>query len=302
MKQFLFAVISLVGFGVNAKLDVVVTTPDIASIAKEVGGNEVQLTTLARPSEDPHFVDAKPSFIVKLSRADALIEGGAQLEIGWLPPLLAGARNARLAPGQPGNMRANEGIRMLEVPSRLDRSQGDIHAAGNPHFLTDPANAEIVANTIAEGFAKLDPEHAGVFHANRDKFVARLKARLPEWEKKLAPYKGQPIVAYHNSWPYFAERFGLKTGLFLEPKPGIPPSPAHLAEVITAMKASNARVVIVDPYLNRRTAETVARDTGATVVDVTQFPGGVKGTDGGYIELMDYLVNSIASAFQAGVH
>jgi ABC-type Zn uptake system ZnuABC Zn-binding protein ZnuA len=284
----------------QAKLDVVVTTPDLAAVAKEVGGNRVTIVTLARPTEDPHFVDAKPSFIVKLSRADALIQGGAELEIGWLPPLLTGARNSKLSPGMPGDIRCNQGIRMLEVPASLDRSQGDIHAAGNPHFLMDPVNAEIVARTIADAFAKMDSADAEFFHANQKKFTEELNAKLVEWEKQLAPFKGQPLVAYHNSWPYFAARFGLKSELFLEPKPGIPPSPAHLADVIAAMKEQKAHVIIVDPYLSRRTAETVARSTGATVVDVAQFPGGVKGTEGGYIPLMDYLVNSIAKAFAAG--
>ncbi len=281
----------------QAKLNVVVTTPDLAAVAKEVGGNKVTITTLARPTEDPHFVDAKPSFIVKLSRADALIQGGAELEIGWLPPLMTGARNSKLAPGMPGDIRCNQGIRMLEVPSVLDRSQGDIHAAGNPHFLTDPANAEIVARTIAEAFARLDSADAEFFQANQKRFTEELNAKLAGWEKQLAPFKGQPLVAYHDSWPYFAARFGLKSEIFLEPKPGIPPSPAHLADVIAAMKEQKAHVIIVDPYLSRRTAETVARGTGATVVDVAQFPGGVKGTEGGYIQLMDYLVNSIAKAF-----
>lgn len=280
----------------HAKLNVVCTTPDLASIAKEVGGDNIEVTTLARPTEDPHFVDAKPSFIVKLNRADVLIEGGAELEIGWLPPLLAGSRNAKVASGSPGRILANEGIRMLEVPSVLDRSQGDIHAAGNPHFMTDPENAKIVARHLAEALAKLEPAGADSFNANRDKFIAQLDAKLAEWQAKLAAFKGKPFVAYHNSWPYFAARYGLKSELFLEPKPGIPPSPAHLAEVIAKMKATDARVIIVDPYLNRKTAETVARNTGATVVDVAQFPGGVKGTEGGYIALMDYLVNSMAKA------
>lgn len=286
-------------FTAHAKLNVVATLPDLAAIAKEVGGEKIDIVTLARPTEDPHFVDAKPSFIVKLSRADALIQGGAELEIGWLPPLLNGARNSKLAPGAAGDIRCNRGVTMLEVPTSLDRSQGDIHAAGNPHFLVDPQNAEIVARNIADGFAGIDAADAAFFRANCDRFVARLNAKLGEWQATLAPFKGQQLVAYHNSWPYFAARFGLKSELFLEPKPGIPPSPAHLAEVIMKMKAEQARVIIVDPYLNRKTAETVARNTGASVVDVAQFPGAIKGTDS-YIGLMDYLVNSIAKALAAG--
>ena len=280
----------------HSRLNVVVTTPDIASLAQVVGGDKIELTTLARPTEDPHFVDAKPSFIVKLNRADALIEGGAELETGWLPPLLTGGRNARLASGSAGYILANEGVQMLEVPKALDRSEGDIHATGNPHFLVDPENAKIVARHLAESFCKLDTANCATYQANLKRFVEQLDARMVEWQRQLAPFKGEPVVAYHNAWVYFARRFELKIDLFLEPKPGIPPSPAHLASVITRMKADKAHVIIVDPYLNRRTAETVARNTGATVVDVAQFPGGVKGTEGGYIALMDYLVNSLAKA------
>lgn len=301
MKRILIGLLVALTLGTSAfaKLNIVVTTPDLAAVAKEVGGDQVEITTLARPTEDPHFVDAKPSFIVKLNKADALIEGGAELEIGWLPPLLAGTRNAKIQAGQPGRILANEGVAMREIPTALDRSKGDLHAAGNPHFMVDPANARIVALHLAEAFCALDAKSCETFRANAKKFTEALDAKTAEWEKTLAPFKGQQVVAYHNSWLYFAERFGLKIELFLEPKPGIPPSPAHLADVIMKMKDKKARVVIVDPYLNRQTAETVARASGATVVDVAQFPGGVKGTEGGYIALMDYLVNSLAKALSA---
>ncbi len=294
--KLLLTALALVTATAQAKLNVVATTPDLAAIARDIGGEKIEITTLAKPTEDPHFVDAKPSFIVKLNRADVLIEGGAELEIGWLPPLLAGARNAKLAPDAPGYIRCNEGIQMLEVPATLDRSKGDIHAAGNPHFVVDPENAKIIARHIADSFCKSDAKSCDAFRANLKKFTDALEAKLAAWQKQLEPFKGQQVVAYHNSWPYFGNRFGLKIDLFLEPKPGIPPTPAHLAEVITKMKADNVHVIIVDPYLNRRTAETVARNTDATVVDVAQFPGGVKGTDAGYIQLMDYLVNALAKA------
>ncbi len=283
----------------QAKLNVIVTTSDFAAIAKEIGGDKVDITTLARPTEDPHFVDAKPSFIVKLNRADVIIEGGAELEIGWLPPLLEGARNSKLEAGAPGHIACSQGVQMLEVPSTLDRSKGDIHAAGNPHYMTDPANARIVAQHIADSFARLDPKSSGTYRANLQKFTAELDAKLAEWQKTLAPFKGQRVVTYHNSWPYFSERFGVKLDLFLEPKPGIPPTPTHLAEVIAKMKEEKVRVILVEPYLNRKTAETVARNTGAVVLDVAQFPGGVRGTDGSYIKLMDYLVTSLAKALGA---
>ncbi|MSU36932.1 MAG: zinc ABC transporter substrate-binding protein, partial [Pedosphaera sp.] len=196
--------------GAQAKLNVVVTTPDLTAIAKEIGGDKLEITTLARPMEDPHFVDAKPSFMLKLNKADALIEGGAELEIGWLPSLLTGARNPKLASGQPGRILCNEGIRMLEVPSQLTRAEGDIHPAGNPHFIIDPLNARIIAAHLAEAFAKLDPSLAGVFRANAKKFTDRLDARLIEWTAQLAPFKGAIVVSYHKAWSYFAERFGLQ--------------------------------------------------------------------------------------------
>jgi ABC-type Zn uptake system ZnuABC Zn-binding protein ZnuA len=287
---------ALLAFGAQAKLNIVVTTPDLAAIAKKIAGDKAEITVLARPTEDPHFVDAKPSFIVKLNKADALVEGGAELEVGWLPSLLVGARNPKLASGQPGRILCNEGIRMLEIPTALTRAEGDIHPQGNPHFVVDPVNASIIAAHLADAFAKLDSNSAETFRANGKKFTDALDARLAEWSAKLAPFKGAKVVSYHKSWSYFAERFGLEMDLFLEPKPGIPPSPAHLAEVITKMKEQHARVILVDAYLNRKTAETVARSTDAVVVDVSQFPGGMKGTDGGYIALLDQLVDSLAKA------
>jgi zinc/manganese transport system substrate-binding protein len=294
--QFLTLAFLLLAGPAQAKLNVIVTTADLASLAHEVGGSNVEITTLAKPTEDPHFVDAKPSFILKLNRADVLVEGGAELEIGWLPALLDQCRNPKLAAGSPAHVMCNQGIAMLEVPSTLDRSKGDIHAAGNPHYSVDPVNARQAAENIANAFVTQDPKNAEGYKANLKKFTDALDAKLVEWQKTLGPYKGQQIVAYHNSWIYFGNRFGLKIDLFLEPKPGVPPTPTHLAEVIAKMRADKVHVIIVDPYLNRRTAETVASKTDATVVDVSQFPGGVKGTEGGYIPLLDYLVSSLANA------
>jgi len=282
-----------------AKLNVLATTPDLASIAKAIGGDLIDLTVLAKPTEDPHFVDAKPSLILKVNRADVVIEGGAELEVGWLPRLLDQARNVKVAAGAPGHVACAQGVPLKEIPSTLDRSKGDIHAAGNPHYLVDPANAKIVARNIAEAFCALDEKSAAAYRANLQQFTEALDAKLVEWQKKLEPFKGQQVVAYHNSWLYFGDRFGLNIDIFLEPKPGVPPTPRHLAEVILKMKHDKVHVILVDPYLDRRTAETVAAKTAATVVDVAQFPGGVKGTEGGYIALMDYLVNSVAKALLA---
>jgi zinc/manganese transport system substrate-binding protein len=297
---FLLLVLLLAALPAHAKLNVVATTADFGSIAAAIGGDEVSVTTLAKPTEDPHFVDAKPSFILKLNRADALVEGGADLEIGWLPRLLDEARNPKLAAGAPGHIACNAGVQLLEVPAALDRSKGDIHAAGNPHFLTDPSNAKIVAQHITASFEQLQPKSAAVFRANLKQFTDRLEARMATWEKLLAPYQGQQVVAYHDSWPYFAQRFHLKIDQFLEPKPGIPPTPVHLAEVIVAMRTDHIHAILVEPYQSAKTAQAVAGKTEASVVEVSQFPGGVKGTEGGYIDLMDYNINALAKALSAG--
>ena len=301
MKPFSrFALLSLsilLAGPASAKLNVVATTPDLGAIARAVGGDQIDLTILAKPTEDPHFVDAKPSFIVKLNRADALVEGGAELEAGWLTPLLEGSRNPKLAAGQPGRIAGSEGVTLLEVPAALDRSQGDIHAAGNPHYLTDPLNARVVAAHLAKAFAALDGPAAGAYQANLKRFNDELESKLAGWRKLLAPYQGRPIVTYHNYWIYFGARFGFPMELFLEPKPGIPPTPAHLAEVITRMKAGQLQLVTVQPYQNRKTAETVAAHTGALVLDWPSFPGG-KGTES-YLDWMDFLVGSVARGFES---
>jgi zinc/manganese transport system substrate-binding protein len=280
-----------------SRLNVIATTPDIAAITRVIGGDQVEVTTLARPTEDAHFVDPKPSFIVKLNRADVLIEGGAELESAWLGSLLQGARNPKLALGAPGRIRCNVGIAMREVPSQADRSQGDIHAAGNPHFLIAPTNARLVAHNIGQGLAQLLPDQRAAIEQRVGQFQAQLDAKLKEWKTTLAPFAGQPVVAYHNSWPYFGAEFGLQFDLFLEPKPGIPPSSAHLASLITAMRERKVQVIFQDPYVSRKAAETVAQNTGAKIVPVCQFPGGIKGTEGGYVELLDYLVSALAKAF-----
>jgi zinc/manganese transport system substrate-binding protein len=280
----------------QARLKVVTTTPDFAAVARAIGGDRVEVTSLGKPTEDPHFVDAKPSLIVTLNRADILIEGGAELEIGWLPALVQSTRNRRIAVGSPGRLLASEVVELLEVPTTLDRSRGDVHALGNPHYMTDPVNAVRVAHRIADVFGQLDGPAREVYQANLKKFSATVEARLTEWQKRLAPFQGQHVVAYHNSWPYFARRFGLQIDLFLEPKPGLPPTPTHLAEVMARMKENGARVILVQPYLDRRTAENVARQTGAAVVDVASFPGGVPETEGDYCKLLDHLVTTLAEA------
>jgi len=283
----------------QAKINAVATTPDLGAIATVIGGKFVEVTSLARPTEDPHFVDAKPSFILKLNRADALIEGGAELEIGWLPALLENARNPRIEAGAPGRISCVEGVDLMDVPADLDRSKGDIHAMGNPHFLTDPMNAKIAARHICDGFVALDAKNAEFYKSSLARFTSQVDERLAGWQKTLEPYQGTRLVAYHDTWPYFARRFQLKIDLFLEPKPGIPPTPAHMVEILDTMKKEHLRGILVEPYQNRKTAEKAATETDSIILAFTQYPGGVKGTEGGYIELMDYLVNTLAKTLAA---
>jgi zinc/manganese transport system substrate-binding protein len=296
LKKYVLILVAGTTLSAQAKVNVVATTADFGALAQAVGGERVNVTVLAKPTEDPHFVDAKPSYIVKLNRADVLIEGGAELESGWLPPLLDGARNAKLATGQPGRIRAATGLALLEVPAELDRSKGDLHALGNPHFMTDPENARQVAGRIAEGLAAVDPPHHAAYAQNLQTWLKRLDEKAAAWQRTLAPFAGTRVAAFHNSWPYFARRFGVKLDLFLEPKPGIPPSPAHLATVIATMKREHLKVIVIEPYQNRRTAAAVAAATGARIVDFAQYPGGLKGTEGDYLALLDKLVGALAAA------
>lgn len=284
----------------HAKLSVVATTPELGSIAVAIGGGAVSVLDLAKPTEDPHFVDARPSHIVTLNRADALVEGGAELEIGWLPPLVEGARNPRILPGAPGRIVASEGVQLLDVPASVDRSRGDVHAAGNPHFMMDPMNAKIVARHLTDSFCKLDAASCETYRSGLAGFESNLDARMKEWTALMAPHHGARIVTYHATWRYFAERFGLQSEIFLEPKPGIPPSPPHLAEVIGKMTQDGIKIILVEPYQPRKVAETVASHTAAVLVNVAQFPGGLPGTDKDYLKLMDANVRAIARALSAG--
>jgi zinc/manganese transport system substrate-binding protein len=290
--------VAVAGSSAAAQIRVVATTPDLASVAREIGGDKVSVVALAKPTEDPHYVDAKPSHIVTLNRADALIEGGAELELGWLPPLLENSRNSKISAGAPGRIVASDGVKMLEIPTSFDRSKGDVHSLGNPHFMIDPVTVRIIARNIANHLTQIDPKNAATYNGNLTRFNTKLDAKYADWQKQLAPFRGARIVTYHKDFVYLAERFGLTIVDELEPKPGIAPSPAHLAQVIGKMKATNAKVILVQPFQNRKTAETVARQTGATVLDVPQQPGAAPNTTT-YFDMMDNLVHTLAGGLGA---
>jgi zinc/manganese transport system substrate-binding protein len=299
MKRVLLVFLFSIAIAVptQAKLNVVATLPDFASLAREIGGDKVNVTVLAKPTEDPHFVDARPSFVVSLRNADVLIDGGAELEIGWLPPLLQNARNPKIEIGRPGRVVASQGVRLMNVPTNVTRAAGDVHALGNPHFMTDPIIAKAVAQHFAQSFSAVDSANAGAYDANYKRFEGTINAKLQEWGAALLPFKGQRVVAYHDSWPYFAHRFGVNIDIFLEPKPGIPPSPSHLAEVIAQMKAQHIKAIIVEPFQDKKIAGKVASATGAKVVEFAQFPGGLTDTDS-YVKLIDTLVSRLAGALK----
>jgi len=281
----------LLPLSAQAKLNVVATLPDFGSLAREIGGDKIDIVVLAKPTEDPHFVDARPSFVVSLRNADVLIDGGAELEIGWLPPLL------KIEVGKPGRIETSQGIRLMNVPTNVTRAAGDVHALGNPHFTVDPIIAKAIAQHIAQSFSAVDAPNAGFYDANYKKFEATINAKLQGWGAIMQEFQGQHVAAYHDSWPYFAHRFGINIDVFLEPKPGIPPSPSHLTEVIGQMKSHQIKAIIVEPYHDRRIAEKVARSTDAKVVDFSQFPGGIPVTDS-YVKLIDTLVKRLADALK----
>jgi zinc/manganese transport system substrate-binding protein len=299
MKKILLILFATLCFAFSgqAKLKVVATLPDLAALAREVGGDKIEVSAMAKPTEDSHFVDARPSFVVQLRDADVLIDGGAELEIGWLPPLLQNARNPKIDVGKPGRVQASQGVRLMNAPANASRAAGDVHALGNPHFVVDPIIAKTVAANIARAFTTVDEKNTLVYDANLKKFEAAINAKLQEWGAAMLPFKGQNVVAYHDSWPYFAHRFGVNIDTFLEPKPGIPPSPSHLAEVIEKMKAQKIKAIIIEPFHDRKIAEKVASATGAKVVDFAQYPGALPNTDS-YVKLIDKLVANLSAALK----
>ncbi|HHT9106186.1 MAG TPA: metal ABC transporter substrate-binding protein [Candidatus Wujingus californicus] len=282
---------------VHAKLNVVATTSDLGAIAREIGKDKVEVTSLAKPTEDPHFVDAKPSFIVKLNKADMLIEGGLQLEIGWLPNLVVGARNRKILAGENGYLVASAGVPMIEVPTTADRAMGDVHPMGNPHFMLDPLNGKRVSIHICERLCQIDPANCAYYKDNLKDFTKRLDQKLSEWQKMLEPFRGTKIVTYHKTFSYFAQRFNLHVVGTLEPKPGIPPSPTHINSLIPMMKSEEVKLILIEPFRERKTPEFAASQTGAKIVVFPIMVGGQKET-GDYLSLFDYTINQIVSALK----
>lgn len=281
-----------------AAINVVTTTQDLASIVKEIGGDKVVVVGLAKGYQDPHNVDPKPSFILAVSRADLLIAVGRELEIAWLPPLITQSRNAKIQPGANGYLDASGNVKILEIPTgQITRAMGDVHPSGNPHYWLDPNNGRLIAQAIQRKLGDLSPNDRAYFAQRYADFDKRLAAAEKRWDATLAPYKGTKIVTYHRSWPNFMDRFGLDVIGYVEPKPGIPPSPTHTMELIAEMKRQGVRLVVMESYFDAKTPEKIAAQVGGKVVTLAPSVGGEKpATD--YIQLFEYNVNTLAEALK----
>ena len=282
----------------SAALKVVATTADLAAITSEVGGIKVQVDALAKGYQDPHFVEPKPSFILLVSRADLLVLVGRELEIGWLPPLINSSRNSKIQAGASGYLDASQNVKILEIPTgQITRAMGDVHPAGNPHYWLDPGNGRRIAATIRDKLSELSPADKAYFAQRYSDFDARLAAAEKKWDAAMLPYKGTKIVTYHRSWPNFVDRFGLEVIGYVEPKPGIPPSPAHTLELIDEMKRQGVKLIAVEPYFDLKTPQAVATQVGGKVLVLAPSVGGTKeATD--YIALFDYDVNLMVTALK----
>jgi ABC-type Zn uptake system ZnuABC Zn-binding protein ZnuA len=280
-------------------LTVVASTEDLAALVREVGGDKVSVESIARGYQDPHFVEAKPSFILRLHGADLLIVVGRELEQAWLPPLITQSRNRRIQPGADGYLDASLTAKILEIPvGQITRAMGDVHPLGNPHYWLDPGNGRRIAQAIQARMSQLDPPNAAYYAQRYADFDKRLAQAAQGWDRMMAPFKGLKVVTYHRSWPNFAERFGLDVIGYVEPKPGIPPSPAHTLELIREMKRQNVKIILMEPYFDSKTPNAVARETGGRVLILPPSVGGVKDVKT-YFDLFDYDLKLLVSAIKA---
>ena len=298
LMLFTAALVAMAARPSAAAVRVVATTEDLASLAREVGGDKVTVVGLAKGYQDPHFVDPKPSFILEVSRADLLIVVGRELELGWLTPLITSSRNAKIQPGGNGYLDASANVRILEIPTgQLTRAMGDVHPQGNPHYWLDPANGRRIAQTIKDKLGQLSPADRAYFDQRYAEFDKKLAAAESRWDAAMGPFKGTKIVTYHRSWPNFMERFGLDVIGYVEPKPGIPPTTSHTIDLIAEMKKQGVKLIVVEPYFDSKTPLAIGKQVGGEVLVLAPSVGGSKeATD--YIALFDYDVNAVVAALK----
>lgn len=300
MKSKLILLLVSFGFftGVNAgTIKVVTTTTDLASITELIGGDKVSVSSIATGYQNPHFVDPKPSYIIGLSKADMFVTVGLDLEIGWSPQLLTSSRNTKIQKGAAGYVDASLGIGLLQVPTSANRAEGDIHIYGNPHYWLDPFNGKVIARNIANGLERVDPSNKPTYEANLQAFFKKLDDKMKDWQAKMAPFKGAKIIAYHNEWVYFETRFGLNIVDFMEPKPGIPPSPSQLVKVIKEIKADNIKVIVSSPYFSTSSSDVVSKQTGAKELTLATSVGAFDSIKN-YFDVFDYDIAQLTAVLK----
>lgn len=297
MKHFLILLsLLLIPFNAFAKLKVVTTLPDLASLVQSVGKDLVDVKSIARGDQDPHFLEAKPSYAVLLNQADLLIEVGLDLEAGWLPILMTQSRNPNIQVGQKGYLNASEGLEILEIPTgNVDRSMGDVHPNGNPHYWLDPRNGLYISYRIAKKLGELDPTNAAQYSQNQQAFQSQLKNKIDAWSKQLISIRGKKIITHHKSFSYFVNWAGLQGVGYVELKPGIPPSPSHLLSLIDLIKRDHIPLIITENYYDTKPSKQIAEKTGAKLLILPTSVGGEPAVKT-YEELFEFLINKIKEA------
>ena len=279
------------------KIRVVATIPDLKSLTEAVGGDVVEVDSLTRPTQNSHEAEVRPSMMLKLRRADLLIENGLHLD-AWVDVAVLGANNPKIIRGAPGRVEIARGVPLLEVPTtRVDRSMGDVHPLGNPHFSLDPGLAPIITQNILDGLARLAPEHRTLLERNRREFLSRLDAEMARWTKAMEPVRGAKVIGYHPIFIYFLTRFGLVQAGALEDRPGIPPSPQHLVRLVRQIKDERIKAILVEPWNDVKLATRVAEESGARAIVMASAVGAVKGADN-YIAAIDFNVRTLAEALR----
>jgi zinc/manganese transport system substrate-binding protein len=293
-KLVLLSAILLIAYQLSeaGTIKVVTTTTDMKSITELIGGDKVSVSSIATGYQNPHFVDPKPSFIIGLSKADMFVTVGLDLEVSWSLSLLTNSRNTKIQKGEPGYVDASIGVTLMQVPTSANRGEGDIHIFGNPHYWLDPLNGKIIAGNICNGLIRIDPANKSLYEANLKTFNDRIDAKLKEWQAKMAPFRGAKIIAYHNEWCYFENRFGLQIVDFMEPKPGIPPSPSQLVKVINEVKSNHIKVIISSPYFTTSSSDLVTKQTGAKALTLATSVGAFDKINN-YFDLFDYDINQL---------
>ena len=294
---FSFCTLWICSVSLAGTIKVVTTTTDLKSITEFIGGSKVSVSSIATGYQNPHFVDPKPSYIINLSTANMFVTVGLDLETGWSPQLLSSSRNTRIQKGSQGYVDASEGIGLLQVPSSINKAEGDIHIFGNPHYWLDPLNGKVIARNIASGLERLDPSNKLFYETNLQAFFSKIDSKLAEWKAKMLPFKGAKIIAYHNEWVYFEKRFGLEIVDFMEPKPGIPPSPSQLVKVIKEVKAYNIKVIISSPYFTTSSSDVVSKQTGVKELTLGTSVAAFTSIKN-YFDLFDYDVNLLVAALK----